>query len=464
MDYNGEDYRFLKIKDAILSINQKVSFVGVILEVGSPKQSKGTDSFCTIKVTDESHTKDGISVNIFAESMEKLPYIVSVGDIILLSHVVMKAHNKQAYALFNKKFSSFALYDGKGGEDFLPYQVSSRFFVRDQDKRIIAAVRKWLLNFQFKEDSKKFLLLREIKDGQRINMACKVFHICEVAKGEWMAFVWDGTDAPPAQISKKLEDEMDHELPLQVEPLPLSRDILCSFPAVGSILRVIIDKGIEKHILHLLKIGKWVKLQNVLCQVDAGLWFGVLTHFTRLRYVPTNDNLIVERQRSYDERLSWEHSRMPYWCFPWTSEVTDIDYSEDGPFVTLKDVLTHSQVTAKFKCVVRVVAALPWRSEDFCSPLGNYRIRLTLEDPTARIHAFVYAEDGEKLFGGYPFVDVLKRKINKLLGVAVSDGQEIKDAPRNPPWVQCCLKSYYIDRNDIWGSRQYRIFDTKISG
>lgn len=70
----------------------------------------------------------------------------------------------------------------------------------------------------------------------------------------------------------------------------------------------------------------------------------------------------------------------------------------------------------------------------------------------------------EKLFGGYPSVDVLKRKINKLLGVAVSDGQEIKDAPRNPPWVQCCLKSYYIDRNDIWGSRQYRIFDTKISG
>lgn len=63
----------------------------------------------------------------------------------------MKAHNKQTYALFNKKFSSFALYDGKGGEDFLPYQVSSRFFVRDQDKRIIAAVRKWLLNFQFKE-------------------------------------------------------------------------------------------------------------------------------------------------------------------------------------------------------------------------------------------------------------------------------------------------------------------------
>lgn len=60
----------------------------------------------------------------------------------------------------------------------------------------------------------------------------------------------------------------------------------------------------------------------------------------------------------------------------------------------LMSLYTWCQVTAKFKCVVRVVAALPWRSEDFCSPLGNYRIRLTLEDPTARIHAFVYADDG----------------------------------------------------------------------
>lgn len=51
-------------------------------------------------------------------------------------------------------------------------------------------------------------------------------------------------------------------------------------------------------------------------------------------------------------------------------------------------------MTAKFKCVVRVVAVLPCQAEKLCSPSGTYRIRLTLEDPTARIHAFVVAEDG----------------------------------------------------------------------
>ncbi|KAK6925302.1 hypothetical protein RJ641_009628 [Dillenia turbinata] len=113
--------------------------------------------------------------------------------------------------------------------------------------------------------------------------------------------------------------------------------------------------------------------------------------------------------------------------------------------------------------LVRVVAAFPWQAEDFLSPRGTYRIRLTLEDPTARIHAFVYAEDGEKFFEGYPTTDVMGRKINKLIGITEGDdGKEIVDAPRNPPWIQCCIKSYYQDKTDCWGSRNYRIFGTTL--
>jgi len=52
------------------------------------------------------------------------------------------------------------------------------------------------------------------------------------------------------------------------------------------------------------------------------------------------------------------------------------------------------KVTAKFRCVVRVVAAMPCQTEELCSPAGIYRMRLTLEDSTARIHAYVFAEDG----------------------------------------------------------------------
>jgi hypothetical protein len=63
--------------------------------------------------------------------------------------------------------------------------------------------------------------------------------------------------------------------------------------------------------------------------------------------------------------------------------------------VFLLSILVHLlKVTAKFTCVVRVVAAKPWQAEKLCSPTRKYMTRLTLEDPTARIHAFVIGEDG----------------------------------------------------------------------
>lgn len=52
------------------------------------------------------------------------------------------------------------------------------------------------------------------------------------------------------------------------------------------------------------------------------------------------------------------------------------------------------KVTAKFKCVVRVVAAMPYLAKNLLSSIGKYRMQLTLEDSTARVHAFVTGKDG----------------------------------------------------------------------
>lgn len=63
----------------------------------------------------------------------------------------MKTHCGEVNAVFNKRFSSFALYEGNGGEDCLPYQVSSKFHPRDLDKTFIKGLRKWLVDFQLDE-------------------------------------------------------------------------------------------------------------------------------------------------------------------------------------------------------------------------------------------------------------------------------------------------------------------------
>lgn len=70
------------------------------------------------------------------------------------------------------------------------------------------------------------------------------------------------------------------------------------------------------------------------------------------------------------------------------------------------------QVTYKFRCMVRVMATWPSDVLDFCEPTDGsaaqpidhpdqgdfvFVVRLTLEDPTARLHAFLYGEDAVSL-------------------------------------------------------------------
>lgn len=60
---------------------------------------------------------------------------------------------------------------------------------------------------------------------------------------------------------------------------------------------------------------------------------------------------------------------------------------------------------------------------------------------------------------------MLRKKLNKLLGVECEGNNDgIKDISRNPPWISICLKSYYISKADMWGTRNFGVFDTKIIG
>lgn len=71
-----------------------------------------------------------------------------------------------------------------------------------------------------------------------------------------------------------------------------------------------------------------------------------------------------------------------------------------------------------------------------------------------------------EFFVGYPAanlrlqgdtVGALKRKVDRLLGVN-------ENGPPNPPWVTCCLMSYYLDKEHPQESRRYRIFGTQFPG
>lgn len=68
---------------------------------------------------------------------------------------------------------------------------------------------------------------------------------------------------------------------------------------MGSVLRVVFDQSIKKYGIQLLKvsIGEWMKFVNVHIEVRAGIWRGVLTPLTKVRYTPNKDRIVYERQR-----------------------------------------------------------------------------------------------------------------------------------------------------------------------
>lgn len=91
---------------------------------------------------------------------------------------------------------------------------------------------------------------------------------------------------------------MKKPLPLSLEPYPLSRDVLCTFPAVGTVLRMIVDQGQEKLGIKFIKTNRWLKFINIRCEAHSALWRAVLTPSSKLCYLPDDHNSVVQRQRS----------------------------------------------------------------------------------------------------------------------------------------------------------------------
>ncbi|KAG7578798.1 Nucleic acid-binding OB-fold [Arabidopsis thaliana x Arabidopsis arenosa] len=457
--------KLIKIKDAINLINQQVSLIGIVLEQREPKQCRTNDWICTLRIIDDTYPSPGFTVNVFSNTLEQLPQIKNHDDMILFTRIKMQTFDsgKRVSAACNKRVSSFALFEG---EDFVCYQCTSNFHEEEAlYKSAMADLRKFfatcsedvraLQSISYRTEPcsvETFSFLREIKIGKRFDLVCRILHVDEDMSA---VFVWDGTDAPPASILAKRSEEDKAFSSLSVHTL-LSRDILLSFPTVGTILRV----SLSSHLFHRVKPGDWVELYQLLCEVDKGSWVIKVTNSTKVRHLAQDDRLVEKIMRLYDKRISSKLGHIPFWCFPSPPGLTETD-ENCAPFVTLMDIITFPKVTCKYRCIVRVVSAYPWQVDDFCSNENRlHRVLLTLEDPTATLEAFLCDKDAEYFWGlGFQDTETLRKKRNWLLGIRESSNFV---APRNPPWIECCILSYYTNKADPWNTRLYRIFGTRL--
>ncbi|KAG2262754.1 hypothetical protein Bca52824_069833 [Brassica carinata] len=418
-----DDYKFLRVEDAFKALHLNISLIGVIVELDFPTAS---DCSCTLKIIDPWHSGSGLPVKLIARANRSLPRVESIGDVIFLSSVKIVLVNRKITALCNETSSSFALFNGEHGEGL--YRTSLRL------------------------RSCCFTSLKDIKEGEHLNLNCQIVHVSKDDKDRCYIFVWDGTEMPACSFVVKSE-----RLPLCVEPeMMLPTHVLRTFPTFGSVLRIIVENVTEKQAIQGLKPGQHVKFLNLFLQVNMGLWSATFSPSTKMQYTMSREMQSFSPQR---EKFSSRWNPITR-CIssPSHSGITGVAH-EDAPFVTLMDMLTYSNVTAKFRCVVRFIQVFPRDVRNFHDLNGKFKLLAILEDATARIHASLYADEGDKFFGCDPSdEEALIKKLNKLLG-----GDRMNEAPRNPPWVQCCLFSYYRNKNDQWGSRRFRIFDTWIN-
>jgi hypothetical protein len=325
--------------------------------------------------------------------------------------------------------------------------------MREQDKNFLSNLREWMITYKFEDGSCCFTSLKDIKEGECSNLSCQIVHISKVYKDRWYLFVWDGTEMPPCNILVKSE-----RLPLCVEPEMLPTYMLRKFPTFGSVLRIIVDRVSEKQAIHCLQPGQHVKLLNLFFQVNMGLWNATFTPSTKMQYTMSREMEAFSPQRMCGEKFSPRWNPIARCISRSHSEITGVAH-DDAPFVSLMDILTYHNVTAKFRCVVRFIQVYPRDVRKLRDINGNIKLVAILEDATARIHASLYADEGEKFFGcDESDEEALVKKLNRLLG-----GEEMEKVPRNPPWVQCCLFSFYKHKMDQWESRRFRIFDTWIN-
>lgn len=88
-----------------------------------------------------------------------------------------------------------------------------------------------------------------------------------------------------------LELKGSRSFPLHFEDFPLSIEVLYTFPAFGSVLRVSTSQSF-KEIPRLLGGGQWVRLLNMFCELHNGIWNGTLQFFSEIQLLSDEDSIV----------------------------------------------------------------------------------------------------------------------------------------------------------------------------
>ncbi|KAL3162097.1 hypothetical protein ABBQ38_009163 [Trebouxia sp. C0009 RCD-2024] len=504
---SGPAYDYVMLAEAA-DRQRLANLYAVVVECSIPRPTKGTDMVSNLRLVDPSTATnpqfpDGFEMLAFSAQQHHLPTLRRSGDIIRLHRVTVTQYNgkPQLIAKIHKaKECSFCLFDGQLQGSNTPYQTSSETYTLEgRDPGILTALRNFgrLLNSSNLGGATAYMKrIKDIRAGAFFDVICQVLCINDEHLDAPVMFVWDGTDALPLPLTvDQLEATAGDTLSEGVQPDPAwlaarrqamrvhGRNVVADLPVLGTALPVIVTQPSHadrqgKGPLQLPSVGKWVKLRNVKAWVVAGQLQGRYLPNSKWAPCDADEGALAEdaHRRQVNNVAGWAPGESQQWLA--TTHQTQ-------PFTSLRSLQIQAGTGRphKDRCLVNVLRFLPADVQDLChtrAQLGLphtddtkgdwvYLIKLHLQDATGEVDAALFDRDADEFFQGYPARDysietengdpseactALQQKMDALLG--------LHNARDGGVWMDCCIKTYFTDRDRPLDTCQFRLFGTRL--
>eukprot|EP00192_Tetraselmis_astigmatica_P011402 CAMPEP_0117652276 /NCGR_PEP_ID=MMETSP0804-20121206/2541_1 /TAXON_ID=1074897 /ORGANISM="Tetraselmis astigmatica, Strain CCMP880" /LENGTH=380 /DNA_ID=CAMNT_0005458313 /DNA_START=47 /DNA_END=1190 /DNA_ORIENTATION=+ len=312
---------------------------------------------------------------------------------------------------------------------------------------------------------------------------------------EAILWVWDGTAATPAQGELwrdehwELEQWWAAEMPLA--PVPGHRLVAATIPEHGTALPVQILYT-RREELPFSPSGSLLsyplKLRNVQVALDgAGRLYVHYHRYSRWARMPEGSVPQLDQQTIQKFDVD---DYAPVGVSMVASQL--VPPHPNHHFSSLRAIRCSASrgELGKFRCLVKVVGHWPDDVEQFCSPRRIegaqeewvWAVKLLLADTTGSVTALLWGPDAKKFFSGAGLqacdlsqnpevLGSLRAAVQCLTGVTAA-GEGLADdfvddscCQRERPsqtWIECCIASYFMDRERPVETATYKIFDTEL--
>ncbi|ETP41979.1 hypothetical protein, variant 1 [Phytophthora nicotianae P10297] len=388
---------------------------GVVVNMTLPKKTSGRDFCMTVSVTDEScpTRAAAIQVNIFYPTIEKIPKIKFVGDIIRFHKVKIQQYQDRIQGLSLSRATRHLVLREKANGSLEQVTNSDTWTFESSDELRTRKLLKWARKSLAEDDtlpqgcSLAPKLLSELKFAEGfIDLVVRVLNVDDCDEPVRLT-VWDGSGS--AEESDQVLVRALQDKGVAVPPYGLLKEVIMSSCWLVVREMCFVD-GMLKN---------WCRFRNLAVGVDEPIPGAVIApggrEILRFREVSSfvlmpDFALDVRRRCSLmgtpNSSITANNDQLRT-CSPTENRVSPEQVvtvipdriRKNIPVTPLREILSSPQTPRKFHCWARVRSIWPNDIEKICKPKsGNsdefiYSFALTVEEGSESLSIIVYGKD-----------------------------------------------------------------------